>query len=159
MQKEGVGDVKQYAIPRSGSSRASRGSQRRPDFVVSRNRPRKHWTAARVPVGLRATSVRARIASVSVPDRKNLEIIPAPNLSCYIVAHSDQDQLQLDRKDDRSAPSLLHRPADDVQVRDEVEAGAAGGGTMPHQHRGALADAQDGSEGQSRNRRGCRLAW
>jgi hypothetical protein len=35
-----------------------------------------------------------------VPDRKDLEIIPAPNLSCYIVAHSDQDQLQLDRKDD-----------------------------------------------------------
>jgi len=29
--------------------------------------------------------VRARIASVSVPDRKNLEIIPAPNLSCYIL--------------------------------------------------------------------------
>jgi len=33
----------------------------------------------------------AHIASESVPDRKNLDIIPAPNLSCYIVAHSDQD--------------------------------------------------------------------
>ena len=53
-----------------------------------------------VPVGLGATPVRAHIASVSAPDRKNLEIIRAPNLSCYIVAHSDQDQLQLDRKDD-----------------------------------------------------------
>jgi len=103
--------------------------------------------------------VRAHIASESVPDRKNLDIIPAPNLSCYIVAHSDQDQLQLDRKDDRSAPSLLHRPADDLQVRDELEAGAAGGGTMQHQHRGALADAPDGSQGQSRNRHGCRLAF
>src|SRR3984893_8492382 len=91
MQREGVGDVKQYAIPRSGSSRTSRGSQPRPAFVVSRNQPGKHWTAARVPVGLSATSVRAHIASESVPDRKNLEIIPAPNLSCYIVAHSDQD--------------------------------------------------------------------
>jgi len=30
---------------------------------------------------------------------------------------------------------------------------------MPHQHRGALADAPDGSEGQSRNRHGCRLAF
>ena len=65
-----------------------------------RNQPGKHWTAAGVPVGLGATSVRARIASVSVPDRKNLEIIPAPNPSCYIVAHSDQDRLQLARKDD-----------------------------------------------------------
>src|ERR1700730_19292632 len=91
MQKEGVSDVKRYAILRSGSSRASRGSQRRPDFVVSRNQPGKHWTAAGVPVGLGATSVRAHIASESVPDRKNLDIIPAPNLSCYIVAHSDQD--------------------------------------------------------------------
>jgi hypothetical protein len=80
--------------------RASRGSQRRPAFVVSRNQPGKHWTAARVPIGLGATSVCAHIASESVPDRKNLDIIPAPNLSCYIVAHSDQDQLQLDRKDD-----------------------------------------------------------
>jgi len=120
MQKEGVSDVKQYAIPRSGSSCAWRGSQRRPAFVVSRNQPGKHWTAARVPIGLGATSVCAHIASESVPDRKNLDIIPAPNLSCYIVAHSDQDQLQLDRKDDWSAPSLRHQPADDVRVRDEL---------------------------------------
>jgi hypothetical protein len=67
------------------------------------------WLAAINPAniglqqGFRSGSEQPRcasIASVSVPDRKNLEIIPAPNLSCYIVAHSDQDQLQLDRKDD-----------------------------------------------------------
>lgn len=67
------------------------------------------WLAAINPAniglqqGFRLGSERRRcahIASESVPDRKNLEIIPAPNLSCYIVAHSDEDQLQLDRKDD-----------------------------------------------------------